>query len=211
MNRMQKLMLVGAACVLSLLVGCSAQKPEDQVVLGRNLFVAMTQASTEREGAGLASVWPKNRTQLSGDKDDICGHEFKSSTEYFKVLLDMDNYGKPNWTPYIYVDDITIKLKDVFDEKTGKAKWIVVKGVTDETADSVPVLVSANVEVESLLTKKGDYSREQLTGELKFAGACAVVIQKGGAASVVNAADSHLQMVYHGEFTLVNDIAYLKP
>lgn len=317
MNRMQKLMLVGAMCASSLLVGCSAQKPEDVVIdyighiqrrevsvsyvkgictekrfpdlmkeanflslynevsytikaidlrgdvacvgvsfrcdnsdkktfdvpyflvkessgwklatesecspnrsrpqsdkmatdlemVGRKLVVAMTQASTERWGAGLASVWPKNQKQLSADKDDICGIEFKSSTEYFKVLLDMDNYGKSNWAPYVS----DIKPADIFDEKTGKAKWIVVKGITDETSLSVPVLVSANVEVGSLLTKKGSYSREQLTGELKFAGPYAVIVRAGGSGFVVEPRYSKHRVVYLSDCEIADDIEYLTP
>ena len=66
---------------------------------GRNLFVGITQANTEREAAGLDGVWPRTAGNLSGDKNDIAGIDFKNSTEYFKVLFDMASFGKANWQP----------------------------------------------------------------------------------------------------------------
>jgi len=36
---------------------------------GRNLFVAITQCNTEREAAGLQSVWPKTDTDGLDDDD----------------------------------------------------------------------------------------------------------------------------------------------
>ncbi|HBJ59702.1 MAG TPA: hypothetical protein DDY72_04500, partial [Verrucomicrobia bacterium] len=52
---------------------------------GRNLFVGITQANTEREAQGLSSVWPhKNTTDgLSDDTEDIAGTAYSSATDYF--------------------------------------------------------------------------------------------------------------------------------
>ena len=71
--------------------------------------------------------------------------------------------------------------------------------------------MSSNAEVDSLLSKKGSYKSEQMTGELKFAGSYAVIIRKGGAGSVVKADNSQHRLLYHGDATIANDITYLKP
>ena len=38
---------------------------------GRNLFVAITQCNTEREGAGLPAVWPQQDTEGLDDDDKV--------------------------------------------------------------------------------------------------------------------------------------------
>ena len=78
---------------------------------GRNLFVGITQANTERQSQGLTSVWP-HETENDGlnteDSDDIAGTKYSSSTEYFKELFDIDNYGKEDWAPYVSGVDIAV-------------------------------------------------------------------------------------------------------
>jgi hypothetical protein len=54
---------------------------------GRNLFVGITSANTEREAAGLTSVWPKDDSQKSDDQDDIAGITPGTSEEYFEELF----------------------------------------------------------------------------------------------------------------------------
>ena len=75
---------------------------------GRNLFVGITQANTEREAAGLTSVWPKGATNKSDDSEDIAGMTFGTSTEYFKELFDIDGYGKDTWSPYVSGVDMNV-------------------------------------------------------------------------------------------------------
>jgi len=71
---------------------------------GRNLFVAITQANTDRESAGLCSVWPSEETEgLDDDEKKLIGAS--STTEYFKELFDFDNKGDSSkWKPYVDVD-----------------------------------------------------------------------------------------------------------
>ena len=60
---------------------------------GRNLFVAITQCNTEREGAGLQAVWPQSDTEgLDDDDKNVIGAS--SSTEFFKYLFDLDTDAK---------------------------------------------------------------------------------------------------------------------
>ena len=50
---------------------------------GRNLFLGMTIACTEREAAGLQGVWPhtEGSPDLSDNKKDIAGIPFRNSTD----------------------------------------------------------------------------------------------------------------------------------
>lgn len=58
---------------------------------GRELYVAMVQANVEREGAGIAPVWPRTTAQKGTPKGDIAGLAFKSAAGYFSVLFDVKN------------------------------------------------------------------------------------------------------------------------
>ena len=71
---------------------------------GRNLFVAITQANTDREAAGLSSIWPSDETEgLDEDDKQLIGAS--SSTDYFKYLFDFENKSdSARWKPYVDVD-----------------------------------------------------------------------------------------------------------
>ena len=69
---------------------------------GRNLFVAITQCNTEREGAGLQAVWPQSDTEgLDEDDKKVIGAT--SSTNFFKYLFDLDTDAKDR-QPFVDVD-----------------------------------------------------------------------------------------------------------
>ena len=72
---------------------------------GRNLFVGITQCNTEREASGLADEWPKDiEGGTTDNSDDIANKPGSTTTEFFKDLFDIDNYGKAEWDPYVNVD-----------------------------------------------------------------------------------------------------------
>lgn len=190
-------------------VAMTAAQAEAKAMVGRKLFVAMTQTNIEREGAGMESVWPKGKNQeLSGDNDDIAGHVFPSATAYFRELMDFKNAGKSEWTPY--TDIGADSLKDIIDPKTGRAKWIVVQGITDEAADRIPVLVSENVDVESLITAAGEHSIPG-SAKLRYAGKYAVVVNKAGTVRIVCEGKDSLREIYGSTTELSTSISYLMP
>ena len=119
---------------------------------GRNLFVDIVRANTEREAAGLPNIWPRTADSplLSDNERDIAGMPFWNATDYFKVLFDMKSYGKDGWAPYLSVDMDVLRLS-----KTGSDRfcdWIVAANVRDEFDDNIPVLISANVDPATLKT-----------------------------------------------------------
>jgi len=99
----------------------------EMAAMGRNLFVGIIQANTEREAAGLDSVWPKSAETRSNDKSDIAGMVFKNSSDYFRALFDLANAGKKNWAPYVAGIDWSTALP----KGSASSQWIVAKGITD--------------------------------------------------------------------------------
>ena len=197
---------------------------------GRNLFVGITQANTEREAQGLTSVWP-HQTEDDGlnteDSDDIAGTAYQSSTEYFKALFDIDNYGQESWAPYVSGVDIAVLSGSGVPAFTGSSlqsknvAWTVVSGITDEMEDIVPAIVSRNMETDNFPTSGSqDMSNQKDAVDLgkkypqPFGNKAAIVIHKGGAANVVKAKYAKLYLIYNKQsFTIPNGITlkYIKP
>ena len=122
---------------------------------GHKLFVAVTQANTEREARGLTSVWP-HQSEEDGlnteDTEDIAGRQFGSSTEYFKELFDLDRYGSERWAPYVAGIDLDMLCAPGVPPVVGTAlqarnvAWTVASGVTAEMEDIVPVFATRNID-----------------------------------------------------------------
>jgi prepilin-type N-terminal cleavage/methylation domain-containing protein len=199
-----------------------------QSMRGRNLFVGITQANTEREAAGLTSVWPHQTEQdgKSDDADDIAGNTYGTATEYFKELFDLDNYGQEGWSPYVSGVDIGVLSGSGVPSFSGtlsqrNVAWTVVAGITDELEDIVPVLVSRNMDTSTFPTSGNqDMSSKKDAIELgktfpqPFGNKAAIVIHKGGAAQVVKAKYAKLYLVYNKQsFTVPNGITlkYIEP
>lgn len=196
---------------------------------GRNLFVGITQANTEREAQGLTSVWP-HQTEADGksdDTDDIAGKSCGTSTEYFKYLFDLDNYGQDGWSPYVSGVDIGVLSGSGVPAFTGTLQknnvaWTIASGITDEMEDVVPVLVTRNADVSTFPTSAGSHDmstkKESITLGKTYAApfgnkAC-IVIHKGGAASVVKSKYAKLYLIYNKQsFTIPNGVTmkYLEP
>ena len=183
---------------------------------GRNLFVGIIQANTEREAAGLASAWPRTTVVGDMDKDDIAGKAFQKSTDYFRDLFDMSNHGKEDWNPYVNCD-IDVVGKDL-DE------WCVVANITDDMPDCLPVLISANFNPELLLSKwdgKSDITTplpigpEHGAAKSLFDDKAIIVVRKGGAAQIIKDEDLTYATLYCGRsFDLTKaktPVVYLTP
>ena len=109
---------------------------------GRNLYVGITQANTERQSSGMADVWPQTSVESSGATDpDIADQSWTSTTEFFKELFDMDNYGKTEWQPYVNLD-------------IGVLSGSGVPGMTGSTLDkkNIAWVITGNVQIAVKLT-----------------------------------------------------------
>ena len=180
---------------------------------GRNLFVAITQANTDREAAGLSSVWPSDETEgLDDDDKQLIGAT--SSTDYFKYLFDFENKGNASdWKPYVDVDIGVLSGGGVQGAagttlKQDNVAWLVAKNVASEMADVVPVLVSRNVqysELNSALQSKvqGDESTQVKCGDgsgerdTPFGNKGWVLVRKGGASQVIKSKYSKWSVIFN--------------
>ncbi|MCL1921463.1 MAG: hypothetical protein FWG50_10395 [Kiritimatiellaeota bacterium] len=136
---------------------------------GRDIYIAIVGANTEREPLGLPSVWPK--TVLTEDDlkhplglEDIAWCTFQNSTDYFYELYDGAHLGMPDHSPYVAGFDYS-KLAGAgvrAMEGTGRLRsennmWCIMGNIREEMADSTPVLVTRNVDCSSLrLNALGD-------------------------------------------------------
>ena len=197
---------------------------------GRNLFVGIIQANTEREGQGLGNVWPHQSEAdgLSDDSDDIAGQTFGSAELYFQELFDIDNYGTETWAPYVSGVDIGVLSGSGVPPFTGgsltgkNVGWTIASGITDEMEDVVPVLVTRNCDISSFPTSgQNDMSTQKDTVKLgagahstPFGNKACIVIHKGGAANVIKAKYAKLYLIYNKQsFTVPTAVTmkYLEP
>ena len=198
---------------------------------GRNLFVGITQANTEREAAGLPSVWP-HKVEADGksdDTDDIAGNVYNTSTQYFETLFDVKNITAQNWSPYVTGVDLGVLSGNGVPAATGTSltkanvAWCVASGITTEMEDVIPVLVTRNADVSvingelssgthDMSTKKDEIP---LTAEpAPFGNKAMIVIHKGGAANVVKAKYAKMYLVFNKQsFTIPEgiNVELLKP
>jgi len=168
---------------------------------GRNLFVAITAANTEREALGLGNVWPKTQAEEGADtsKDPLSG-AVSSAADYFTYLFDMAKItDSAQWKPYVSGVDISVlngagvpAIPNGATRIDGKnCLWCVSANITDEISDVYPVLFSRNIPVSTLKTyeKTYDGGNEELKigkangakYDTPFSNKAYVLIRKGGA------------------------------
>lgn len=178
---------------------------------GRNLFVGMTQSNTEREAAGMAEVWPQTSVESSGATDpDIADQSWTSTTEFFKELFDMDNYGKAEWQPYVNVDIGVLSGAGVpgmsgstLDKKN--IAWVITGNIQSEIADVIPVLMSRNVDYSSMNGYLASYDGSSATKvtvgngtyDQPFGNKAWVLVRKGGASQTIKAKYSRLDVIFN--------------
>lgn len=176
---------------------------------GRNLFVAITQANTEREAAGLASLWPQEQAGEGGDAEDIADQSWTTTTDYFKELFDTEKYGQQGWEPYVNADMGVLSGAGVpgmtgsqLDKKN--IAWNIVANIQSELADVMPVLVSRNVNISTLEGTMKQVSGTDTTpvtvgdGEYDqpFGNKAWVLVRKGGASTTIKAKYSKANVIY---------------
>lgn len=195
---------------------------------GRNLFVGITQCNTEREAAGLPSVWPQTNTEgLDDDDKKVIGAS--SSTDYFKYLFDLETDAKDRQA---FVDlDIGVLSGGGVPGMTGttldKANvgWLVTQNIQNEVADVVPVLVTRNVDYSTLSgylkTYDGKGTQRVECGKgggentsTPFGNKAWILIRKGGAAATIKAKYSRLNVIFNrlsfDNSSLDNDLTILQ-
>lgn len=180
---------------------------------GRNLFVAITQANTERQGAGLSNLWPQSESE-GVDKDETDLINASKTTTYFEKLFDLQNKGNAsNWKPYVDVDIGVLSGGGVPGAagttlKEDNVAWLITQNIQDEMADVTPVLVSRNVDYKTLSQSisgkvNGDETTQIECGngkgakDVPFGNKAWVMIRKGGASQVFKSKYSKIGVVFN--------------
>ena len=193
---------------------------------GRNLFVAITQCNTEREGAGLQAVWPQTDTEgLDEDEQKVIGAQ--NSTDFFKYLFDLETDAKDRQA---YVDvDISCLSGGGVPGMTGttlqskNVGWLVIQNLSSEVSDVIPALVTRNVDYDTLNSNLTSYDGSK-TGDVKcgvgsgdlatpFGNKAWVMVRKGGGTQVVKAKYSKLPVIFNRQSfdntALANSLKFL--
>jgi len=158
---------------------------------GRDIYVAITGANTEREPLGLPPVWPSEGIQLTNAVDDIASMVFTNSTDYFNVLIDGKNLGTERWSPFVAgCNFLTLAGAGVPACTTGKLTaennlWTVAMNVRDEMDDMVPLLITRNVDASSLADKVAEKDWDKMLRfdpewDTPYGNKAFILIRKGG-------------------------------
>jgi len=160
---------------------------------GRDIYVAITGANTEREPLGLPPVWPADPGLYTNTvPDDIAGMNFTNSTDYFWVLYDGPNLGTEEWSPYVAGFYFGQLAGAGVPAHSGSGPllpennmWTIAKNISEDIEDVVPILVTRNLAAESLAAKvteadMGTRLYFDTSWKTPFSNKGAVFIRKGG-------------------------------
>ena len=167
-------------------------KVTDMAKRGRALYVAIVKANTEREAAGMQTVWPVTAKKCSNDKQDISGMVFRDVISYFQALFDLPKVEKP------YVAE---RSDLAFENGNGQILWNVAADLDDSISDQAPILISANFDCSNLPgewpSSKYDIDRVIPLGSSPIIGNNGIVyITKGGKIGALPAEKVALRNIY---------------
>jgi len=198
---------------------------------GRDIYVSITSANTDRETELLPPIWPKTYLVSTNAPTDISGRIFKTSTEYFATLYDEEHVGTEAWKPWVRGFDYSKLAGTGVPAKEGKEKlqskhnmWLIAANITEDDSDLIPILITRNVDVKEIEryinhggnvedTKidigKGDYKTP--FGKVGF-----VMVRKGGGTFNTTAKYATLRVLFNSQTLPPRDpskppIVYLMP
>jgi len=182
---------------------------------GRDIFVAITGANTEREPLGLGNVWPRTVAPAgatsSGGTVDIGYEAFDNSCDYFYKLNDGENLGTTDWSPYVVGFDFGKLAGAGIPAHSGQEQlkeancmWTIAGNVRDEMEDIIPILVTRNLPGTSLYSDMSglppaDKMKLGSVFDSPFGNKGAVIIRKGGGSFNVRAMYATPLVVYNSQ------------
>ena len=186
---------------------------------GRDIYVGIVGANTEREPLGLGPVWPKSQLPVgsSAGEKDIADTQYTTSSDYFTDLLDVENNRNENWSPYVNGLDASklagagVKVSPSSATQIEKQynMWIIAGDIIDEMEDIIPILVTRNFDESNLITQgigqqptttrvakwwKDDTERKSPFNNKGF-----VVVRKGGATIKLTSRYVTQDIIYQGQ------------
>ena len=116
---------------------------------GKDIFVAIVSANVTCVSPWEISNWPAD----GGDFD------FKNSTDYFRYLYDDEHAGTDKWSPFVFGFDYSMLAGAGVPQCKGKPltaahnMWTIAKNVQTDWDDTLPFLITRNVDAASLAEK----------------------------------------------------------
>jgi len=176
---------------------------------GRDIYVAIVGANTERESVGLSPLWPADAGFYPATTNGLAQErwDFANSTDYFMCLCDASHLGQTNWSPYVAGFDYS-KLSGAGVPVCRQAAltaefnmWTIAKNVRNEMDDVVPVLITRNIDASSLASKVTERDCEKRLRfdpkwETPFGDKAYILIRKGGAIFKARAKYMSYRIVY---------------
>jgi hypothetical protein len=164
---------------------------------GKDIYVAITGANTEREALGLPPIWPREPDPAADtNAADRALFSVTNSTDYFRVLYDEKNLGTPQWAPHVSGFDYgklagvgVPACPDGHVLRADNNMWTVAKNVRDDMSDLIPVLITRNIDASSLAAKVDELDFEEKTLRFDpgwptpFGDKSFVMVRKSGAIS----------------------------
>ena len=124
---------------------------------GKDIYVAIEDASTERAQIGLPSLWPKNYLAYTNNLDDMSAKIYKTSSDYFYELYDGSNVGNDNHDPYVFGFDYSKLAGAGLPAKCGRGRllatnnlWVIAANITKDDDDRIPLFITRNVDVNEI-------------------------------------------------------------
>lgn len=133
----------------------------------------------------ILSVWPNSN------------NNFSNSTDYFKHLMDVDNYGTDKWEPVLSGSSVYNVFYNVNPESLEKETiWSIAKNINEIDDPNIPVLISRNFDVTQLRAKYSKKDQEIIT---KNYGGYVLIRKDGSIYSQVRPKVT-LNHIYRGKF-----------
>jgi hypothetical protein len=124
---------------------------------GRDVYVAIVGANTEREPIGLPPLWPKTCKPNTNHPGDVSSKVYTTSSDYFYELYDGPNVGTERHDPYVKGFDYSKLAGAGVPAKQGWGKlqaqnnmWGIAANFTESDDDRIPVLLTHNVDVKEI-------------------------------------------------------------
>jgi prepilin-type N-terminal cleavage/methylation domain-containing protein len=176
---------------------------------GKDIYVAITAANTEREPLGLGNIWPKTVQESGVDTSskDIGIKTFQNSSDYFYELYDGDKVGTSEHDPYVRGFDYSKLAGAGVPSKAGMGKlqaannmWVIAGNARETLDEVIPILVTRNLDCTSLrkdLPTMED-TKLQWSKNFKepFADRGIVLVRKGGGIFTIKGRYCKVNIVY---------------
>ena len=164
---------------------------------GKDIYVSIIHANTDRALQGFAPVWPANGEEF----------DFPNSTDYFRHLYDERHVGTETWNPLASGFDYSKLAGAKVPQCAGKTltadcnMWTVAKNVRNDMDEMLPVLVTRNVDARSLASEETSWELERKPffdddWLAPFGTRGLVMIRKGGAVFKAKSKYATYQVVY---------------